>query len=486
MRADELSYAVRPRALAVVLGQLAAVLAGLTCVPLLVALLLGDTAFAGRCGAVVLLLTAAAVAARQLPRPRELQANEALVASVLSFVLAPLLMTWPLAGAGLAPGDAFFEAVSAVTTTGLSVVADVAGQSPALVFTKAWMQWYGGLGFVVMSVALIVRPGPLARQLAIAGGDENDLTGSARAHGRTLLGVYVVLTLSGVALVMATGLGFFASLVHVLASVSTGGFGMRADSLATIGAWPTQLAILLVCCAGAVPLVAYHRGWRRGLRSFAADVQVRALAFAIVALGATMVAVLVLVDGFAPAAALRHGAFQVLSAQSTTGFSTLDLAALSDAAKLVLVVAMFVGGGAGSTAGGIKLLRAVGAVRILRGIVSSAGLPPHAVDADVEVGGQRLGGDEASQLLLVVLLFVAVVVASTAAFVVSGFAPIDALFEVVSATATVGLSTGITSATLSGGLKAVLCAAMLFGRVEIMAALVVLYPRTWIGLRREG
>lgn len=485
MRADELSYAVRPRALAVVLGQLAAVLAGLTCVPLLVALGFGDAAFAGRCGVVVVLLAAAALAARRLPRPRELQANEALVASVLSFVVAPLLMTWPLAGAGLAPGDAFFEAVSAVTTTGLSVVADVAGQPPALVFTKAWMQWYGGLGFVVMSVALIVRPGPLARQLAIAGSDEDDLAGGARAHGRTLLGVYVLLTLAGIALVMATGLGFFAALVHVLSSVSTGGFGVRADSLATIGPWTTQLAILLVCCAGAVPLVAYHRGWRRGLRSFAADVQVRALALAIVVLGATMVAVLVLVDGFAPAAALRHGTFQVLSAQSTTGFSTLDLASLSDAAKLVLVAAMFVGGGAGSTAGGIKLLRAVGVAQIVRGIVASAGLPRHAVAGDVEVGGVALDYDEARHVVAIVVLFPVVIAGSWAAFVVSGFPAVDALLEVVSATATVGLSTGITSATLCDGLKAVLCVDMLLGRVEIVAALVAMYPRTWVGLRRE-
>lgn len=484
MGSEELSYAVRPTALAVVLGQFSAVLAGLTIVPAIVALGFGDVDFAASCGVIVLVLAGAAAVTRRLPQPHELQANEALVASVLLFLLSPALMTFPLASAGLDPIDAFFEAMSAVTTTGLSTVADIDGRGAAFIFARSWMQWYGGLGFVVLSIALIVRPGPLARQLAAAGNDESGFLGSARAHGRSILLVYLVLTAVGIVAVLATGVGFFPALVHVLSSVSTGGFSSRPDSLATIGGWPTQLVVLLVCCAAAVPLATYHRATRSGWRAIVADPQARALAVASAILAAAMTGILVVSDGMAPGEALRHGAFQVLSAQSTTGFATLGIGGLSDGAKVVIILAMFVGGGAGSTAGGIKLLRALAAIQVVRGLVAAASLPRHAV-VRPRLGSAAIEADEAGPLLAIVVLFVAVVALSWLAFVVAGFPPLDSLLEVVSATATVGLSTGITSATLPQVLKAVLCLDMLLGRLEIVAVLVALYPRTWIGLRRK-
>lgn len=484
MRSDELSYAVRPAALASVLGQLAAVLAGLTCVPLLVAVGFEDYAFAGRCAVVTGMLVTLAVAARRLPAPQHLQANEGLVASVLLFVFAPLLMAYPLAGSGLAADDAIFEAISAVTTTGLSMAIDIDTYGPAFAFTRSWMQWYGGLGFVVLSLALIVRPGPLARQLAVSSGDEGGILGSARLHGRILLMVYAILTLAGILLLIAMGVGLFPALVFVLSSVSTGGFSPRPDSLATIGTWPVQLAVLLVCCSGAVPLVAYYRGWRDGWRSFFGDIQLRAFVVALLVLTITMTVVLSLADGMSPLQALHQGGFQVLSAQSTTGFSTVDVSELSWAARLTLILAMFVGGSAGSTAGGIKLMRALGALQVVSTMVSAASLPPHAV-VKARLGEQSIEDDEATHLLAIIVMFVAVVALSWLAFVFTGFAPMDSLFEIVSATGTVGLSTGITDPSLPGSLKAVLCVDMLLGRLEIVAVLVALYPRTWIGLHRE-
>lgn len=484
MRTESLRYAVRPAAVTAALGQLVAVLAALTMVPALVAAVSGEWGFAARCGVVAVLLGLIARLARQCALPARLQRNEALAASVLLFLLAPLAMAYPLASGGLAPLDAWFEATSAVTTTGLSTVANPEEQSRAFLFTRAWMQWYGGLGFVILSVALVVRPGALARQLDASGGAEGELFGNARAHGRAVLKVYAALTLAGFALFLASGLPGFDALLHVLASVSTGGFSSRDASLAGLGSWPSQLTVLLVCAASAVPLAAYYRAHRSGWHRLAADRQLRALVAVIALLAIATAAILWGIDGMAPAAALRHGVLQVISAQSTAGFSTVDVGAWSPAAKLTLVLAMFVGGGAGSTAGGVKLLRVLAALQVARSIVRSAAAPPHAV-VRPQLGAHPIADEEARDLVTILVLFIAVIALSWMAFVVAGFEPIDALFEVVSATGTVGLSTGVTHASLPAALKVVLCADMLLGRLEIVAVLVALHPRTWIGRRTE-
>jgi len=144
-----------------------------------------------------------------------------------------------------------------------------------------------------------------------------------------------------------------------------------------------------------------------------------------------------------------------------------------------------VGGGAGSTAGGFKLLRFLIAVSVFRLILLRTCLPKHAV-IEPRLAGRRLQDEEIHAALLLIVLFVTVVALSWLSFVVMGYSPLDSLFEVVSATGTAGLSVGLTSATLPALLKGILCVDMLMGRLEIIAWLVMLYPGTWFGRRMEG
>ncbi len=173
------------------------------------------------------------------------------------------------------------------------------------------------------------------------------------------------------------------------------------------------------------------------------------------------------------------------SAQSTTGFSTTPVAALDDASKLTLIGSMLAGGSVGSTAGGFKLLRLLLLLRVLQLILARAAAPPHAV-FEVWLGGRRVDDEDLWRALLFILMFVLLVFLSWLAFVAHGYPALDALFEVVSATATAGLSTGITRPDLEPLLKLVLCFDMLAGRLEIFALLMVLYPGTWFGKRSEA
>jgi trk system potassium uptake protein TrkH len=346
------------------------------------------------------------------------------------------------------------------------------------------MQWYGGLGIVVFGVALAVQPGGSAKALSIGEAEADDPIGGTKAHFRRILGVYVFLTLATIAALCLVGVGFFDALLYSLASVSTGGFAPHDASLAVLAA-PGRIVVLAACLACSVSLVFYHRAWRgglRGLQEFARDSQLRAVlaAAAIVALLVAWAGVRA--DGLSVTTALGRGAVMAVSAQTTAGFSSVDVGSLSPAAKLGLIASMFVGGGTGSTAGGLKMLRLLVVLALLRTFLARSAMPRHAVLSG-RLDGKPLDDRLVGDALLILGLMLALAGLSWIPFVAAGHDPLDSLFEVVSALGTVGLSAGVSSPQLAAPLKLVLCADMLLGRLEILAWLVLFYPGTWIGKR---
>jgi trk system potassium uptake protein TrkH len=461
---------VRLRVVCRYLGQVALMLAFLIAVPTIIAGVSGDLNLT-----LALLFTAILPSillgmCAWLPADdRPLQANEALVVTVLAFVLASGFMTTPLATTGLSLPDAWFEAVSGLTTTGLTMVDDPEVGSNAFLFTRSWMQWFGGLGMVVLSLALAFgRPADMHR-LADAASLEEDPSESVRIHARRVLAVYLSLTACGFGLVLASGLPVFDALIHTLSSIATGGFSAFSDSLAGLDR-QAQLALLTVAFLGALPLPMFYRAFVHGFRSFVRDLELRALTAAV----AITASILWALGQLAPADA----ALQALSAQTGTGFSTLDVGALEPQAKWVLILSMVTGAGIGSTAGGVKLMRVLILIRVLQLAILRVQVPRHAVIAPT-LAGRQLESHQIEHALVLLLLFPLLILVSWVPFLVAGYAPLDALVEVVSATATVGLSTGITGPDLEPGLKALLTLDMLAGRLEIIALLVMVYPGTW-------
>ena len=463
------------------LGQLALTLAVLTLPPLGVALAYGEYALALRFVPVIGLLAAGGAPLARLPAPERLQANEALVIVALAFVLTPAAMIWPMMGAGLSPVDAWFEAVSGVTTTGLTTLASVSHRPHGFLFARAWLQWYGGLGIVVLSVALLMNHQAASRRLVEVTGADTLVT-TTRIHARRVLVVYLSITAAGAVALMAGGVNPFTGVTHALSAVSTGGFSTFDNSLAGLAAPSARWILMTVALMGAVSLPLYYRIWHGGWRVAAADAELRALLIGCAAVSAALTGILLEGAGRAPGATAVQAVLLGVSAQTTTGFTTLSVPHLPEAAKALLLLAMAVGGSVGSTAGGIKLLRVLSFLQLLRVTVRRTAMPAHAV-APARLGGHRLEQDDLLRALLLICLFAVVIVLSWLPFVALGYPALDALFEVVSATATVGLSAGITGPHLPTGLKLLLSLDMLLGRLEIIALLVVVFPATWRGKR---
>jgi trk system potassium uptake protein TrkH len=478
-----LIYSIRPLPVLKYFGQLCIVLALLTLVPLVVSILLGDYHVTLRYAIVVVGVFIMGFFLQRLPTPKHIQTNEAIVVTALIFLFAPMVMTWPTMASGLSFTDALFETISGVTTTGLSVTASVADKPAIFLFSRSWMQWVGGLGIVILAVATMIQPGLTAKRIGDLEDYEADLVGSTRTHARRVIIVYSILTGFGIIVLGLLGAGWFNGVIYSLSAVSTGGFSPHDASLAGLNSSWLQAMVILLSMAGAIPLVLYFRSFKEGGRVLIRDRQLQGLLISGL-VAALLMALFLTRDGFSWIQALHHGVLNAFSAQSTAGFSTLDISQLNTGAKLTLIFSMLLGGGAGSTAGGIKILRLLILVQVLYIFLQRPSMPRQAV-AEATLGRRRLETDEIQNALSIVFVFLASIGISWLVFVGMGHNPLDSLFEVVSAIGTVGLSTGISAPELHPILKGVLCADMLLGRLEIIAWLVLFYPRTWIGRRLE-
>ncbi|MDH3328082.1 MAG: TrkH family potassium uptake protein [Desulfobulbaceae bacterium] len=481
---ESLRFAVRSRVLLKYFGQLSFLFAILTTAPFFFSLLTGEYHLGFRYGIVIAVSAVLGYLLNRVDAPDDMQDNEALVLSAAIFIFTPLLISFPMMGSGLSFVDALFEAVSGVTTTGLSTLGSVEQMPRTFLLSRAWLQWVGGLGIVVLSVAFLLPQCRVRRRLFVGNWEEGSLLASTKTYARLVLNVYLLLTISGIAALLILGVDWFNALTHILAAVSTGGFSTYDDSLSGLGGWYAQAVVTLFCFLGAVPLGIYYHSFQQGWQEFFGDGEIRTLFCAGITVTILLVLCMHLLDGFSLQDALRHGPLLAFSAQTTAGFASVTVADLSPASKLLLLVSMMVGGNVGSTAGGIKILRLIIVCSVVKMIIVRSGMPAHAV-TEPHFMGRRFEAAEIERAFCLFVLFVAVVLFSWLPFIVMGYDPVDALFEIASATGTVGLSVGLSAADLPVLLKGVLCVDMLMGRLEMIALLTLFYPGTWLGKRKR-
>lgn len=415
------------------------------------------------------LLLAGWLAARQ--GREDIGFTEGLVITALSYLVAALAGVVPfLSVVGFA--DAFFESMSGFTTTGLTLV-PLADLPRSLLFFRAFSQWIGGAGIVVLTLVILLRTTKPAHRLYVSEAGEGQIMGSVRTTAAAVAKVYLVLTGAAVLLFFGSGMDAFDAVLHALATVSTGGFSPYADSLGHFPQRSVRLAVFFFMLVGATSFPLFYRARKERIRGLFRDPQVRALLGGMGALWG----LLWLTGGQeGPLPALFHA----VTALTTTGFSLSDPAAWDPAALSLAVGAMIVGGSAGSTAGGIKLIRVLVLLRLGGWMIARTLLPE---EAKLPVRHGDLVTSEADLLGLAGfgILYLAVLGLSALALTFSGAPLGSALFEAASALGTVGLSAGVTSPDLEVWAKMVLALDMWVGRLEIVPVMVLLYPGVWRG-----
>ena len=402
---------------------------------------------------------------------REMHLREAFVVTALAyplFALVGAIAFLPVATFI----DGFFESMSGFTTTGLTVL-DSEGLPRSLRFFRAYMQWIGGAGIVVLSVAVwrAVRPAGFRFRMYSSATEGERVAGSVQASARQLVAIYGLLTaVVCVALVIA-GMPVEDAVLHGLATISTGGFSPHGASIGYYASNPAVLTVTMIgMFLGATSFSNYQRLVRRSQGDRRPhDPQAYAL-IGVVLLGAWLL--------FALEGGPWHAVFDTVSAVTTTGFSLDETAEWSPTRKLFTTLWMIVGGSSGSTAGGLKLMRFIVLFKLVQWTFRRSLLPPEA-QVPLKYAGSAIEAEPLRHLLGFIVVYLLMLLAVGSVLTLAGFAPQDAFFESASAIGTVGLSSGITDASLPGWIKLLLSLEMWAGRLEVLPVLVLMYPGTW-------
>jgi trk system potassium uptake protein len=388
------------------------------------------------------------------------------------------------------PLHAFFESMSAYTTTGLTMAVHEPSIGHGLLLYRSLAQWIGGAGVIVLSLAIIPRPhvaGVLELYQSEAAGTKlrPSILGTARAIWKIYAGLtlLVALYLFVATLIILPDYGVWPSLFdalnHAMTGQSTGGFSTLDDSIAEYGSYAMEMIHVPPMILGAVSIPLYYAFFRdRTVRVFWQDAQFRSMLilFAV----ATPALVLLLQGSSAVADPLRESFFQIISAVSTTGWQTSDIGNWSNSAVVLMAWGtMVVGGAAGATVGGIKLIRGYLLFQSARWRLRKALLPGEAV-VPFRVGARNLHSDtmrqevaDASTFSFMFVLIIVVSITIVAYFAGPEFSLADVIFECISAQSTVGLSSGITDPSMSPVIETVFILQMWAGRLEIFPVIVV-------------
>lgn len=398
----------------------------------------------------------------------------------------------------LAPVDAFFESMSGFTTTGATVMTDIEGQPRALLFWRALEQWLGGMGIIVLAIAVLPRLAVGGRQLMeaeVPGPEVERLTPRIRQTAQLLWRVYVGLSLGEVLLLLLTGVSLYEAITHTFTTLSTGGFGTRARSIAPftpVAQWIIVGFILL----GGSNFALLYRGIRGGYRFGLILSQDREFRFYIAAFLAAALLLALNVRSLYGSVeeALRHSAFQAASIMTTTGYASTDFNEWGSAAKLILLALMFLGGSAGSTGGSIKLVRTLlifkMTVREIRRILHPKVVIP------IRLGHRVVSEEALKGIMIFAILYVTIFAAGCILLMldierVGGIADgplpvLDAVSAVAASLGNVGPGFGLfgpmnSYAPLPDSSKLLLAGLMWIGRLEIFPVIVLLMKSYWRG-----
>jgi trk system potassium uptake protein len=401
-----------------------------------------------------------------------------------SWLLLAHLAAIPYVWVGVGPIDALFEAMSGLTTTGATVFRDFSIFGRGIMFWRSLTQWLGGMGVIALFVAVLPRLAIGGRELFFAeasGPSDEKVSPQIRRTALVLWRLYTGLTLVLVLALWAAGLSVYDAVCHALTTLAAGGFSPHPLSIAgydnPVVEW---IIILFMFVAGANFALQYRALVRGRLGVLTSDDELRAYA-GVVAL-ATVCLVLALGLGEGLGTTVRIALFQVISILTSTGFASADFQLWNDQAKMVLLVLMFIGGCAGSAAGGPKIVRHVLLARFtLRELRRT--LHPRAV-LPVKLG-TRVVPDSVMGGVVVFFLFYLLTFAVCAAVVVGLGA--DLVTGATAAIAALGnIGPGLNQvgpmahyADLHPVSRIVLTLTMWIGRLEVLTVLVILRPEAW-------
>ena len=474
-----------------VLGSLLAFFGVAYVVPVLTSLIAGD----GKVGVFLIAALSSSGAGLLISlatkkHARELKPRDGFLLATASWVLMsgsasiPLLLGIP----GLSFTDAYFEAMSGLTTTGSTVLSGLDSLPESINIWRHTLHWLGGLGIIVLAVAILPLLGVGGMQLykAETPGPVKDekLTPRITETAKSLWVVYTVMTLAGIFALRAAGMTWFDAICHGMSALSLGGFSTHDTSLGFYNSATIELVLMVLMVAASLNFARHFIALRRlTLKPYRSDPEARAIVL-LLGISTVIVTLMLYTSGLYPNffTALRHASFNVISMATTTGFVTEDFEKWPVFAPIWMLFLTSITCSTGSTGGGVKMFRTLllarTAGRELKLLVHPSAVWP------VRIGGRPVPERIGDSVLAFIFLYFVTVVTLTFLMLLTGL-DFDSSFSAIVASinnagpglAAVGPVHNFASLT---DIQTWICvAAMLVGRLEIFSVLVLFSPTFW-------
>ena len=474
-----------------VAGRILRILGMMFLAPIVVALIYGESEDVGGfvlAGAITVVLAQAMVRASR-ETAEDLRRIEALAVVSGTWLVVAQLGAIPYMWVGLSPIDALFESMSGFTTTGATILVDFEQLGRGMLFWRSMSQWLGGMGVITLFVAVLPRLAFGVRQLFFTeapGPTGEKLTPHIRQTAAYLWQVYAGLTLAELVALSVAGMPLYDAVCHSMTTLAAGGFSPNPESIMGYQNAAVEWIICVFMFLAGANFALQYRALLGRPGALLRDDEFKAYA-TIIGFAASGLAVFLWMQG--GDASFRTALFQTLSVVTTTGYASVDFELWTDQAKVILLALMFIGGCAGSAAGGPKVLRHVLVGRYtlteLRRTLHPRGVLP------VKLGG-KVVSEEIMRAVLVFFLFYILMFAVCAALVISfGADIVTGLTATIATLGNIGPGLGQVGPMANYGhlhpvSKVVLTAAMWIGRLEVLTVLALLRWEVWRSAHWRG
>jgi trk system potassium uptake protein TrkH len=464
------------------LGDTFVFVAPITCLPLAVAVIFAEWSMILPMAAVPLLFFASGHVLKSLPRnERENRLSTAMCSVALFWLACAAISGVPfMLGLHMSFSDALFEGMAGWTSTGFSMTPALDTVPRTLLFWRSYMQWLGGIGIIAFSIAMASSSGLFTTRLLRTEGREEPLMPGVIAAGKSLYRIYALLTFLSIGLILFSGISLWEAVNLALTAISTGGFTLHPGGILYYQSITLELLLIPIMIAGALPFKLYFLILAKRRWSFFGDEQVK-LFFLFTGIGVfVLTADLLLFTNADFLISLEQGLFMTVSALTTTGFQNANPHVWASTTLLFMSMIIFIGGAAGSTAGGIKLNRVALAYHGLlwwfkRLFVSPRVLIPLRIEG--RVIPKAIAELETAKNMLVIILSVMTIFIATLCvlqFHITSYSITDIVFETVSAFSTCGMSTGYVSYGMPVLSKWIFILLMWVGRLEVIPVVMLI------------
>ncbi|MDH3972784.1 MAG: TrkH family potassium uptake protein [Deltaproteobacteria bacterium] len=456
--------------------------------PLTVSLIYGEQDFSAFLTSLVACMLFGSLLFLFTRRPkREISHREGFAIVAVGWIIVAFFGALPyfLSGALASFTDAFFESASGFTTTGATVVTNIEALNHATLMWRCFTQWLGGMGIILLSIAILPLLGVGGMQLykaEVPGPVTDKLKPRIGETAKILWKVYLLFTFVEFILLRAGGMGFYDAVCHSFSTMATGGFSTKNLSVEAYNSAYIDGVITFFMLLAGTNFALHYQFLKGNFKALIKDEEFRFYLLIIIFSVVLVMVGLVLFDGHGSLHAFRLASFQVVSIMTTTGFSSVDFEQWTDAGKYFLLVLMFVGGCAGSTGGSIKVVRIY--LLLKQGYRELYRLiHPHAV-VHVKFNKGKVSPEVMDAILGFFFLYM---ILTVFAIVIMSFLGLDMMSAITSVAASIGnIGPGLGTvgpsdnfSAIPGFGKWILSFCMIMGRLELYTLLILFIPEFW-------